>query len=123
MLKVYFFLFMRSNSICLCFLEGESGVIFAKYYFGSYFVFSSRHVNQSYEYRQIYLGPRPSFLGWTMAGHWIALKPEVETRIVFIFSITQKKYFSKSGALDILETFLYHVFGRILFKFMTPSKE
>ena len=53
--------------------------------------------------------PRPSFLCCRMAGHWIALKPEVETRIVFIFSITQKKYFSKSGALDILETFLFYV--------------
>ena len=53
----------------------------------------------------------------------VSLKAEVETRIIFIFYITQKKYFSKSGALDILETFLYHVLGRILFKFMTPSKE
>ena len=59
-----------------------------------------------------------------MAGHWIALKPEVETRIIFIFYITQKKgFFQSQGPLDILETFLYHVLGRILFKFMTPSKE
>ena len=75
------------------------------------------------DYRRIYVGPRPFFLSWTMAGHWIALKPEVETRIVFILTITQKKYFSDSEALDILETFFYHVLWRIVFKIFTSSKE
>ena len=48
-----------------------------------------------------------------MAEHWIALKPDFETRTAFIFSITQKKVFFKVGSFRYIgEGFLSHLLAR-----------